>query len=324
MTNPNKQHYAKFCEKTYVPIFSQPWWLDAVCKPENWDVWLCKHGEEIVAAMPYYFEDRNGYRYITKALLTQNNGIVFAHAENSTRLSRQKAEEKIIDEACEFIASLNLDVYEQQFHHSFENWSTFYWNGYDAIPRYTYVLQDTSDLDQLWHSVSSKQRAIIKKGRRSIACIEDLDPEKFYDVHNKVFERQGLPCPFSKELWLRLWTATNQHGAGHALCARTDSGDIASFIFLVQDNNAMYQLLGGSTPDLQSLDTYDALIWHGIELAHDQQLAYDFEGSMIKRIAKSFREYGGEPKQYFRIRKIFNPEIVKSEAEQKILKLEQS
>ncbi len=36
----NKEKYQAFCEHTYVPIYSKPWWMDAVCGPENWDVWL--------------------------------------------------------------------------------------------------------------------------------------------------------------------------------------------------------------------------------------------------------------------------------------------
>lgn len=312
------EQYAGFCATHFVPVFSQPWWMDAVCKPENWDVWLCCHGDEVVAAMPFYRENRGGYPYITKATLTQNNGIIFSHGRNSTLLSRQKAEEKIISEACEFIDGLDLAVYEQQYHHSFSNWSPFFWKGYEAIPRYTYVIQDASDLEAVWGRVSSKQRAIIKKGRRSIAKIDEAAPDLFYEVHKKVFDRQGLVCPFSMELWMRLWAACQERGQGKALCSYTESGEISSFVFLVWDDRSVYQILGGSTPGLQQLDTYGALIWKGIELAHEKGLSYDFEGSMIERIARSFREYGAEPKLYFRIRKVFEPEVVLAEANQRV------
>ena len=50
-------------------------------------------------------------------------------------------------------------------------------------------------------------------------------------------------------------------------------------------------------------------------MASQKGLKYDFEGSVIKRISKSFREFGGEAKPYFRIRKVFNPEIIRREAE---------
>lgn len=72
----------------------------------------------------------------------------------------------------------------------------------------------------------------------------------------------------------------------------------------------MYQLLGGSMPEFQKLETYKALIWKAILKSREVGLAYDFEGSMIKNISRSFRRFGGEPKLYFRIRKVFNEQIL--------------
>ncbi len=322
IVNMNKERYRQFCEKNPIPIFSQPWWMDAICGAENWGVWLCQHGDETVAAMPCYMEDRNGLRYITKAPLTQNNGILFAHGANSTPLSRQKAEEKIISEACEFIEGLDLDVYEQQYHHSFTNWSPFYWNGYDAMPRYTYVIEDTSDLDKVEAAFSRGHRKNIRKGAKNGTMRHDLDPSTFYAEHEKIFAKQGLPCPFSRTLWERLYDAVRKHGAGEILYAQTAEGEIASLMFLVWDETAAYPLLGGSMPEHQNLETYSMLTWESIKIAHERGLAYDFEGSMIQRIAKSFREYGGVPKLYFRIRKVFNPEVVMLEAQQKAARLE--
>ena len=57
-------------------------------------------------------------------------------------------------------------------------------------------------------------------------------------------------------------------------------------------------------------------------MASAQSLNFDFEGSVIKRINHAFREYGGIPKQYFRIRKVFNPEIIRAETEQRIANLQ--
>lgn len=74
-------------------------------------------------------------------------------------------------------------------------------------------------------------------------------------------------------------------------------------------------------PEYAKLDAYSALTWDEIELAHELGLSYDFEGSVIKRISKSFREYGAIPKLYFRIRKVFNPEIIREEAENNIRQL---
>ena len=57
-------------------------------------------------------------------------------------------------------------------------------------------------------------------------------------------------------------------------------------------------------------------------MAHKMGRAYDFEGSMIQPIAVAFRQFGGVPKPYYRIRKVFNPEIVRKEAEEYILRVQ--
>lgn len=311
----NKQEYEKFCEKVYVPIYSKSWWLDAVCGENNWNVWLCEKGKEIVAAMPYFIEMRGQYTYITKPLLTQNNGIIFKYPDGAKKIAKQSFEEKIIDEACEFISMLDVDVYEQQFHYDFRNWLPFFWNRYTEITRYTYVLEDLSDLDEVWQRISSKYRSVIKKGSRGINFSKQLDAEVFYKEHKKIFEKQGLPCPFSMEQWKKIYQTCKERSKGETFYAVNSKGQITSVLFLIWDEKSMYQLLGGNMPEFQSLDTYDALIWEGIKFAAQNGLKYDFEGSVIKRISKSFREFGGEAKPYFRIRKVFNPEILRSEME---------
>lgn len=311
----NKEKYAKFCEKVYIPIYSKSWWLDAVCGPENWDVWLYQNGDEVLAAMPYYSEWKGEYHYITKALLTQNNGIIFYYQKEAKSVAKQIFEEKVINAACEYIQSLNLDVYEQQFHYSFQNWLPFFWNRYTSVTRYTYVLEEIGNIDETWERISSKARKLVRKGQRNARIKQRLDPDVFYAEHEKVFLKQGLQCPFSKEQWLSIYYACKEHDACEIFYAEEEGGNVASVLFLMWDEKSAYLLLGGSMPAFQNLDTYSAVIWETIKFASNMGLDYDFEGSVIRRISKSFREFGGDPKPYFRIRKVFNPDIMRAETE---------
>ena len=79
--------------------------------------------------------------------------------------------------------------------------------------------------------------------------------------------------------------------------------------------------MGGSVPKFSNENTFSYLELKGIELAHKKGLGFDFEGSMIKRIAKAFRDFGAVPTPYYRIRKIFNPDIIEMEAQQEINRL---
>lgn len=311
-----KEMYHEFCRQNYVPIYSQPWWMDAVCEEKNWDVWLYEKNGCILAAMPYYLEWRGDYKYITRPPLTQNNGILFH--EDQTRKACREAEfqENIINAANDFIESMKLDVYEQQYQYSFQNWLPFYWNGYTAVTRYTYVIETTVGLDEIWKNVSANYRNKIKKGWRNGIIAEGLDKDIFWMNHRKIFDKQGLECPFSMELWNRLYkVSVEQKKNGKIFYAHDEEGNVLSVLFLVWDKYSVYQLLGGSMPEYQNFETYDSLIWEGIKYAYNMGLKYDFEGSVIKRVSKSMREFGGKPMPYFRIRKVFNPKIFRSEAE---------
>lgn len=318
----NKDKYEKWIGDNYVPIYSKPWWMDAVCGNDNWDVWLFEEGGTVSAAMPYFITERNGRKLITKAPLTQNNGIIFSYPKGSKNISRSILEEKVINAACEYIDSMCLDIYEQQYQTSFQNWLPFLWNDYKAITRYTYVINDTDNLDFVWENISSKRRAVIKKGMRQSAYSDTLlSIEDFYDEHEKIYLKQGLDCPFSYDFWERMVRACEEHGAGKMSCRCSKDGDVAAVSFVVWDSKRLYKLMGGPVPEFAGLDAYSALTWDEIELAHKLGLSYDFEGSVIKRISKSYREYGAEPKPYFRIRKVFNPDIIYEEADGDVMRL---
>jgi len=317
----NKEAYQIFVERNNVSIYCQPWWMDAVCGAQNWDVWLYRKGNEILAAMPYYMEQRGPYRYITKAPLTQSNGIVFCYDKNAKPQTRASFEEKVIDEAALWLDQQNFDVYEQQYSHTFTNWQPFFWNRFKCILRYTYVIEDTSSMETVKAGYSAKLRNDMKKGLQNTACFEFLPSDEFYWEHEKIFAKQGLACPFSYELWSRLFAACTENNSGTTMCIRNHQGNISSLAFFVWDDRYVYLLMGGGVPEYSSENTFSVLVQKGIELASVQGKGFDFEGSMIKRIAKAFRDFGGTPMPYYRIRKIYHADIIRMEAEQEIAAL---
>lgn len=318
-----KEKYSKFCEMNYVPIYSKPWWLDAICGEDNWAVWLYEHDGMIMAAMPYYIEMRDGYKYITKPPLTQNNGIIFNYGERYKLSSRAEFEEEVINNACKHIESLKLDVYEQQFQSSFTNWLPFCWEGYSALVRYTYIFStdELQNLDNVWLQMDKKKRNKIKNGKRNCRLCENLNPKDFYFEVEKVFEKQQLSCPFTFELWERLYNEVAKRNAGKIIYAEKD-GMVTSAIFLVWDEKSMYQLVSGGDVKLQHYEGKSALVWKAICEAAERGLSYDFEGSVIKRISRSNRLFGARPIPYFRIRKVFNSDIIRMEAEHAIKALQ--
>ena len=70
----NRERYKELCKKeSTIPLFSQGWWLDAVCGENNWDVYIVGSNMDIKAAFTYFLQEDSEGKYIGRIMLTQNN-----------------------------------------------------------------------------------------------------------------------------------------------------------------------------------------------------------------------------------------------------------
>lgn len=72
------------------------------------------------------------------------------------------------------------------------------------------------------------------------------------------------------------------------------------------DEQSVYFLLNGTNSDLKSSQANALIIYESIKIASQMGKMFDFDGSVIKQIEKSFRQYGGVQKPYFKIYKDFS------------------
>lgn len=306
----NKEIWKEICKKEMsVPIFSQPQWLDVVCPNKDWDVYLVGKDKNIKAALVYsIFENEKG-RYIGRIPMTQNNGLWIKYPLNQGIISKQSYEEKIIDEVCDYIEGLGLYMYDQQYHYSFSNYMPFFWRYYSGVTKYTYVIEDTSDMEKVRSDYSSKLRNAIRKAENGISVCETEDLHMFYEVNKKTFVRQGMMMPFTYEFFEKLYKGCKEHNACKLLLAKDTNEQIHSVAMLVWDKMSVYYFLNGTDPELKSSQANVLLIDKGIEIAHEKGLRFDFEGSVIRGVNHAYREFGGIPKPYFRITKKFGEEL---------------
>ncbi len=304
MINNDKQRYEEFClREGTIPIYSKPWWMDAVCGPENWGVYLVGNGNDIQASFVFYQIEENGKKRIKKALLTQNNGIHIHYPEGQGIISKQKYEERIMDEILDFIESLGLAGYEQQHHWRLTNWMPFFWRYYKESVKYTYLIDDVSDMDSVRDGYSSNARKLIKKAKKYVKPVEMEDPVEFYYVNELSFSRQGVEIPYSYEEFYRIYKACSDHDCVKMLGVKDDIGRIHAVAMIVWDESYVYFLLNGTDPELKEYQGNFLLIDTCIEEAHRLNRAFDFEGSVIRPVNHAFRQFGGIPTPYFRISK---------------------
>lgn len=301
-----KERYNEFCQSVYVPIFSKPWWMDAICGRANWNVYVVEKGGIPIAAMPYFFEIKDNKKIITKAKLTQNNGIIIRYPKNQRYSAKLDFEEKIINEVCVYIESLGLSKYEQQYHYKFDNWLPFFWRYYKEITRYTYVIEETSDMIQIEKNYTADARNMLRKAKKSVHVIESDDLDIFYNINELTFKRQNKPIPFSKDLIKRLYESCKKENSGKLLFAVDDENNVHSAALIVWDEQSVYYLINGTDPKFKSSQANTLLIHESINIASKLGKKFDFEGSVIKPIEKAFRQFGGKRKPYFRIYKEFD------------------
>lgn len=297
-----KDRYRKLCEQEpTIPIFSQHWWLDAVCG-DAWDVCLVEKGGEIVASMPYYIRKRYGLTVLTQPKLTQTLGpwLRPSDAKYSNRLGQEK------DLLTELINQLSdFAHFKQNWHHSNTNWLPFYWRGFQQTTRYTYRLPDLSDLEAIWTGFRENIRRDIRKAGHRFKLIvrTDLGINDFLALNIQTFDRQGMKLPYTPEFIHRLDLSCAAHNARQIFIAEDEQGKHHAGVYIIWDAQSAYYLMGGGHSELRASGATSLCMWEAIQFAATVTKSFDFEGSMIESVERFFRAFGAIQTPYFSITK---------------------
>lgn len=250
--------------------------------------------------MPYVVDHRFGLTLVGMPKLSQSLGPWIRHVPSSVhqRLSREKElMEQLIDGLPAF------DRFEQRWHHSLTNWLPFHWRGFEQTTRYTYLLDDLSNLDQVWEGFRGNIRREIKKAEQRVEVTATEDPEALVAMVGRTYSRQRRGLPFSVDLIGRIDDACRARGVRRILVARDESGLPHAALLMVWDPQAAYYLLGGADETLRTSGAQSLLLWHAIRHAATVTRSFNFEGSMIESIERFFRAFGARQAGYFAVSK---------------------
>ena len=305
----DKERYREFCEKEKnIPIFSKDWWLDCVCREDNWDVVLVKKGGQIVGSMPYVISKRLIFDVITMPSLTQTMGPYIKYPKGQKHYKKLSWEKEVFNELLSNLP--DFDYFSQNFYRTITNWLPFYWAGYSQSTGYTYVVENTS-LEELERNFETDIRRRRRKACESgMYVLQSDDIETFYDLNTKTFARQGKNIPYGYEFVKQLFFTCKDYNAVKMFFAFYEDKAIAAN-FLVYDKNTVYYLMGGIDPKYKDLGGMDIVQYESIKFALEDGRTFDFEGSMIESIEKYFRSFGAVQKPYFHITKT-NSKLLKT------------
>lgn len=298
-----KATYRQLCaQEPSIPLFAQPWWLNATAGPANWNVALVEKGGLVLATLPYMHHRRAGFRVLTQPRLTLALGPWLR--PSSAKLPRRIAQQKELLEA--LIAQLPpYDHFQQKWHYDQTNWLPFRWSGFQQTTGYSYVITDLSDLHAVWEGFQENIRKEIRKASgRAALCVRDDRPlDTLLRLQHLTFGRQGRPLPYPESLLHSIDAASAARGQRRLFIAEDVQGRAHAGVYIVWDHNSAYYLLGGGDPELRTSGAASLCMWEAIRHAATVSKRFDFCGSMVEPIERFVRAFGGHPCPYFSVSK---------------------
>ena len=287
-----------------LPLYMQPWWLDAVCPKGTWNVCLSVDNRgQIEGILVYYQVKLKGLiRAILMPELTPHAGIWLRihDADKLKTHSLNTHTKRVLDS---LIAQLpEVPVYTQKFHHSLTDWQPFYWKGYRNETHYTYLLECIADIDAVYDNFKGSIRTDIRKAEKTMICKSSNNIHLFYNLCEKSFQKQGLRPSFSLKTLEKLDNTLKNRQLRKLYMAFDAAGNAHAAIYIVYGEKTAHYLVGGSDPDKRQSGAITLLLWNAIKDAAEAGLTtFDFEGSMVPSVEFAFRNFGAVQKPFFRI-----------------------
>lgn len=280
-------------------VYEQPWWLEAVA-PGAWAAVEVTSDSSVVARLPYVLRRRAGLTTITMPPLTPTLGPWFAPigGRYANRVGVVK------DRLTGLIEALpRFDHLRMNLSPSLDSWLPFYWAGFQATVKYTYRIEDLSDLDRVYAGFNEHVRRGIRRAGAGLRVEYDLPIEELLRLDHLTYARQGHRPHVDHTVIRRLHAACAARGCTQILGAVDPQGRTHAALLIVWDEQATTALVNGRDPEVQSFGANTLLFWEAIQIAVRQSRLFDFEGSMIQPIEHFFRGFGGRLTPYFTVSK---------------------
>ncbi len=295
----DKARYLDFCRDHPVPLHLQPWWLDAVCTPDAWDVAVV--GGSIPGAWPWFRTRRRGLPVVQNPPLTAYSGPWLADAAASWPAHKRltlsyRTLEKLIGRLPDVL------FFQQTFRPEMQHGLPFHWAGFRQTTRYTYILEDTSDLPGLYAGLKNTLRTDLRHAEAQVEIVVEDAVDRLFALNRQSFSRKALRQPYSPDTFRRLHAALVQRGQGVGFVARDrERGAVCAGLFLAYNTKEAGVVLAGLDAGSRCPGALHALYWQAIRFCSEKGLRLDFEGSMDAGIERVFRAFGGQRMPYQRV-----------------------
>lgn len=304
MLNP-KEKYLQFCETSTKPlIFQTPLWLDTVAGDKNWDVVLTYQGKQLSGALPYVTSKKYGLHQITLPILTFYLGPLVFFPADLSKENELSFKRKVLSQLEEQLPKTDRFITQTDF--DFDYWLPFYWKGYQQSIRYTFIMDTEKSMETIYGGFKPSIKKLIKKAEGNFTISKGNSPEEIYALYKTDYERKGIEVSFSQNDITRIDNALNPEDKRIILQASDPKGKVIAAYYILIDHQYMHYIFGAVEHAQRNSGVMSLLMWEAIQIAKNNQLKFNFGGSMNKNIEQFFSGFRGELTPYYRITKTSN------------------
>ena len=191
-------------------------------------------------------------------------------------------------------------IIDFSFPADFKDMRPFIWEKIRVKPQYTYKIDLTKPLEELFDNLSSSARANIKKARTMGFIVKPaINRNHLIQMVDNTFERQSEK--YHRNI-LEESISSDRLDESRLILATYDNETPLAANFVLYDQNNAFYLIGGYDHKQKHRGAMALSMWQAIELCHEKGIkSFDFQGSMIPDIEKFFRSFGGSLQTYFRV-----------------------
>lgn len=282
----DKNIYIRLCADVdfigYIPLFAQPFWLDAVA--EKWDVLLYKKGDAIIATLPYCIKGRLLTKRIYLPDLSFYQSVLF-FGENDHADELQNITESLFHELPYTVKSYFklLPAYSEidlsSLHYERTSYSSYF------------IDSNTT------YSLSEHHRRNLQKGiKNAYHTNESQDIPASFQLLTATFSRQRITTKISEKEFEKTVALCRQHHCGKVVDCTDAAGNLLASAFIVYDTHTAYYLMGGYNAAFKNSGAMTFLLQQLIAESLQKKLDFNFCGSSKKSIAQFFEGFGAQKK----------------------------
>lgn len=286
-----KQTYQQLSGQVQVPLFGRATWLDAVTQGKEWDVVVSADG---ASALPIQVVSHVGCRWVTMPRFTQRLEAV----------SLAGSADGVVQALDAYCRRRRIGYCYMQGEWDEALRAALRSVGYSLTERVTYRIAPGMSRAELVARMSDNKRRQLRKAA-GLKCVE-VDVDTFYDFHRDCLRRQGKRIVYARSHAHSLLLGALARGEARIVAAQDADDRLLAAIALVWDETTVYYLLPCYDPDYGRSGAMAWLTTEVLVRASQEGKVLDFEGSMVPSIARSYREFGGEPVVYYAAEKWYN------------------